>query len=370
MKVTLRKTSRHTTMAEYKTNEKVFGKEPVFKEGHLLTNSEWQDSLTWYNRVKGAKEARQYLNEYYDCNEDEDMICLIKTITDDFIPTTAAWNSRLILNGYSLPSDPIKSIDERVSDAAASSSKMAPKETTQNVLSLHERFVNRLNNIIGDIEVIIDNEDWNFNLYDYLQSKEILVQYSIKIVEYYKPLLNELMEAYNGTDPDLKEGYRHLCRAELKNRVNFFRKFIAAGERHIQHNKKERKPRTCKPVTPERLLKTFQYQVENKEYGLKSCEPKRLIGAQEVWLFDSKYNKLTVLKTAAKIGMTVKGTTILGFDEKLSMAKRIGRNTKSILQIVVSGGKIDLRKVMSDIKTDGILFHGRCGESTTILRIF
>ncbi|MDR3502991.1 MAG: hypothetical protein P4L79_10445 [Legionella sp.] len=374
MKIHLRtktNSSRRSTITDTKNNENFFGKEPVFGEGHLLTNSEWQDSLTWYTYVRDLNDARTYLNEYYDCNEDNEMLNLLKTIHDDFIPTTAAWNSRLILNGYNLPDSVTKIIDKRVYDAAVSSSRLE-KDTQENkvVISLHDRFNRRLGEMIGDLEKIIDDEDWTFSLYNFLQKKGILSQYSIKIVEYYKPYLQELKEAYLGQDPDLKEAYRHLCRAELKNRINFFTKFIADGERHANVTKKVRKPRKLKPVTPERLLKTFNYQKELTEYNLKSCDPKRLIGAQEVWLFNSKYKTITVLKAAEKSGMTVKGTTIIGFDEKTSITKRAGRHTGNMLAVVASGGKIDLRKVMPEIKSDPLAVTGRCGEVTTILRIF
>ena len=374
MRMKLRSTSRRSSRVEEIQDEQFLGKEPKFKDGHTLTNSEWLDSLNWYSYTKIGSDARQYLIDYYECQEDEDYIELVNKTSDDYISFTAAWNARIIVNGYNLPADLNKVIDMRVEASYLSTQKLEKESKEKvvplNVISIHERFNIRLSGLIADLEGVIDSEDWSFNLFDYLQGKEILSQYSEKIVEYYKPILDELMEAYNGTDVDLVEAYRFLGRPELKNRINFFKKFIADGERHCNLNKKARKERKKKVISPDKLVEKVQYQKDCKEYNIISIKPIKLIGSNEVWLYNSRYNFITVLRASDKTGLTVKGTTIIGFDEKTSMSKRAGRKVGQWIGQVLKGGKVDLRKLMGEIKTDPIALTGRIGPTTCILRIF
>ena len=64
-------------------------------------------------------------------------------------------------------------------------------------------------------------------MYEWLKTKEIPASYCPIIVKYYAPWLEELIEAYEGKDPQLKEAYKRLTKKELKERISFFNKLIS-----------------------------------------------------------------------------------------------------------------------------------------------
>jgi hypothetical protein len=130
--------------------------------------------------------------------------------------------------------------------------------------------------------------------------------------------------------------------------------------------KKPRKPRAKKIIPAEKKVAKVQYMKEFPELGLKSIEPKEIIGKSALWYYDVRYQKLVVVRSTN--GLEVKGTTVI-FDDKISEAKKIGRKTKETLDLVLKGGKIVLKKVFENIKTGNIEVTGRLSENTILLRV-
>jgi hypothetical protein len=178
----------------------------------------------------------------------------------------------------------------------------------------------------------------------------------------------ELIEAYEGKDLQLKEAYAHLSKKQLKERIMFFNTLIEDAERYGQVNKKTRAPRKPRPVSMEKKLKNLKYQKEDKIFKIASINPEKIIGAQELWTFNTKYKILTVFRALDRSGLQVKGTTIIGYDEKTSQSKGCGRKPEPIIDKVQNGGKIVLRKIMDELKTDKALQH-RVNENTILLRV-
>ena len=67
-------------------------------------------------------------------------------------------------------------------------------------------------------------------------------------------------------------------------------------------------------------------------------------------------------------GISVKGTTLIGFDEKTSITKKL-RKPEATLKTVVEGGKVGLRKVMENINCKPSDANGRLNKETVILRV-
>jgi hypothetical protein len=129
---------------------------------------------------------------------------------------------------------------------------------------------------------------------------------------------------------------------------------------------KVRKPRAKKVIPAEKKVAKVQYLKEFPELGLKSIEPREIIGKSALWYYDVRYQKLVVVR--ATNGLEVKGTTVI-FDEKISESKKIGRKTKETLDFVLKGGKIALKKIFENIKTGNIEVTGRLSENTILLRV-
>jgi hypothetical protein len=180
--------------------------------------------------------------------------------------------------------------------------------------------------------------------------------------------LEELIEAMEGSDPQLKEAYSHMTKTMLKNRVVFFGNLIEDAERYGNVTKKTRAPRKPRTISVEKVLKNFKYQKEDNTYKIASINPEKIIGAQELWCFNTKYKIVTVFRALDRGGLKVKGTSIISYDEATSSSKGCGRKPEIVLDKLRNGGKIVLRKVMEELKTDKPL-QFRINENTILMKV-
>lgn len=185
--------------------------------------------------------------------------------------------------------------------------------------------------------------------------------------------IKELDLVTSGKDPELAEGYAnterpHLIRtatalALLKHELMEIAKILPKKEATI------RKIR-AKKIKPANLqVKALKFKEKDDKYNVTSVDPRTIVGAQEAWLFNVTYRKLTVLRAADQIGLSVKGSTIYGFDPKNSFTKMV-RHPEETLKGVLAAGKVAARQTFELLKTIQYEAKGRCGEDTIILRVF
>ena len=355
---------RVTRSESYIINQKYLGDEKVFTEP--VSQSEYIRALTWYNYMCDVGDAREYLETYLKNTNRIAEAKKLKRVSDTWIPSTAAWICRMLSKGYELP-ESAKPFAEKAITESLTRAKEEEKETSTNTVSIQDRIRERQHDIIGEIEGMID-DGGEFSLYDWLKSNQIPAQYAGAIAKKYRPWLMELIEAYEGKSADLKEAYRHMTRKELKERIMFFDTLIEDAERYGQVTKKTRAPRKPRPVSVEKQLKHLRYQKESKEYKIASVNPEKILGAQELWTFNTKYKVVTMFRALDRGGLKVNRSSIAGYDEKTSISKGCGRKPEAILDKLQNGGKIVLRKLMDDLKTDKPL-QVRLNENTVIMKV-
>jgi len=67
-------------------------------------------------------------------------------------------------------------------------------------------------------------------------------------------------------------------------------------------------------------------------------------------------------------GLSVKGTTIIGYDENLSLQKTL-RKPEEQLKEFKAAGKVKLRKYLDSIATTETKLNGRTNEHTVLLKV-
>ena len=92
-----------------------------------------------------------------------------------------------------------------------------------------------------------------------------------------------------------------------------------------------------------------------------------IVGAQQVWLFNTKTRKLAVYRTDSALGIQVKGTTLQNYDPEMSTQKTL-RKPADQLKDLIGAGKIQLRKFMDNIKAVDTVPNGRLNADTLIVR--
>jgi hypothetical protein len=354
-----------TRSETYLVNKKWLGEEPVFTKP--VTNVEFIKALSWYNSMCTNDEAREYMDTYLMNLGRNAELKVLKRVSDTWFPNSAAWAARMISKGYQLPETTKQYIDTKLKEVYARATE--PPVTTEDrvKVSVQDRMKDKASDLVGEIEALIDSGE-KFSLYDWLQKNKVPATYCSTIVAHYAPWLAELLEAYDNTDKQLKEAYSHFSKKQLTERIKFINSIISDAEKYAGVAKKTRAPRKPRPVSIEKKLKAFKYQKESTDYKIASINPEKLIGAQELWTFNTKYKTISVFRALDRAGLQVKGTTLIGYDEKTSMTRGTGRQTETLVKQVLAVGKVALRKVLDAAKTTKPL-QMRINENTILLRV-
>lgn len=238
------------------------------------------------------------------------------------------------------------------------------------VVSIQERIANRANELIADLEVLLDayyRDGRQFKMADWIIKNNVKPQIAQRIAAYYKPLYSEAFDALNGKDEQLNEGYSHYKKSQLKAYVEFLRSIVSCAETTATIVK-ARKPRKKKEKPVSVIVSKLKYKAKDDEHKLVSVDPKQIVGCNQLWVFNTKYRTLAVYNAMGPAGLNVKGSTLIGFDEKTSIVKKLRKPTEQIKKLM-DGGKVILRKYMDEIKCKPKEANGRINNETVLLRI-
>lgn len=323
------------------------------------------EALNWYNQMAETKDARQFLVDFLTEYERFDEVSTLSRVPDVWLPLTACWLCRLHLNGCDLPESSENFIEEKVA-YALTKAKLEPSEERK-VVDIQARVREKSQELLGELERIVDDSPEDFTLYDWLKIRNVPASYMPTLILHYTSWMDELIAAHEGEEDDLKEAYAEYTEDELIWRINFFGQLLEDAERYLGNNKKVRAPRKRKPVPVAKQIARLSYEKENARYQLVSVAPEKIVGASELWTFNTRYGTLTVFR-ALEGGLGVKGTSIINYDEATSVTKRTGRKPEVHVAKVLNSGKPVLKKVMDDLKKDCPLAH-RINDNTILLRV-
>jgi hypothetical protein len=201
-----------------------------------------------------------------------------------------------------------------------------------------------------------------------LKAKEAKAAHARIIKGFYTKSYEELQEAAEGNCEQLKEAYSHLSKPQLKKIIAFYHEIISACDMLGQEAKVNRKPRAKKAQPKEKIVAKLKYAKTNEQLKLVSINPVEIIGAKELWVYNTKSRKLGKYVANEYLELGVKGTSITGFNENLSVQKTL-RKPEEQLKEFKAAGKVQLRKFLDDIKAVDIKLNGRINEEVVLLRI-
>jgi hypothetical protein len=330
--------------------------------------------IDWMGRQGCAKEDIQAFKKTKDnrCGMTMGSIaaCLIKgmpTIRADFNDgrDTAVW----------LRAEIVKVIEQGKDDKDDSEEVVEVKKDVYTP-SIQERVREASYKMTEEIESAIDAfqtdpESFDpkaFKVLNVLKAKEAKAAHTRIIKTFYERDLAELVEAATTKDEQLKEGYSHLTKAQLKKITAFYQEVVSACDMLGQEAKVNRKPRAKKPTDKSKVVGKLKYMKTNEPLKLVSINPEDIIGAQELWIYNSKTRKLGKYVAEEFKELGVKGTTITGFNESKSIQKTI-RKPEEKLKEFKAAGKVALRKFLDDISATDARMNGRINEETVLLKV-
>ena len=244
------------------------------------------------------------------------------------------------------------------------------------VPSIQERIKEASGNIIAEIEEVVDdfiNDPAKFKKFDavkFFRSKQVNQAHARHIRTFYEGPLAEytmLQQPAREQDEDLREGYAHLSKADVKKGVELFNSIVGACDLITAESKATRKTRTPKPKSADKLVAKMKYCKTDEKYKVASINPADIIDATEVWVFNIKTRKIGKYVAEEHATLQVKGTTLQFFDEKKSIAKTL-RKPEEQLREFNKSGKVQLRKFLDNINAVETKMNGRFNADTVILK--
>ena len=207
-----------------------------------------------------------------------------------------------------------------------------------------------------------------FKILNLLRGKQAKAAHARVIKDFYQRQYDEYLELQEGKCEQLKEAYSHLSKVQIKKIAQFYSEIISACDMLSQEAKVNRKPRAKKPTDKFKLVAKVKYLKQDDKLKVVSINPQDIIGAKELWVFNTKTRKLGKYVASEYSELSVKGTSIINFDENKSVAKTL-RKPEEQLKEFKSAGKVQLRKFLEDIKAVDIKLNGRINEETILLKV-
>lgn len=202
-----------------------------------------------------------------------------------------------------------------------------------------------------------------------LRGREAKAAHARIIKDFYGRQLSELQELASGkSDRQLVEGYQHRSRKQIKKLIDFLTEIDTACTMLQQEAKATKKPRKIKSINKEKVVSKLKYKKTDEPLKLVSVNPIDIIGSKELWVYNTKNRKLGKYVAAEYQELGIKGTSITGFNETLSICKTL-RKPAEQLKALASAGKVVLRKFLDEINAVDTKMNGRINEEIVLLKV-
>lgn len=368
-------------------DEKYTGEEPVWDTERAIAmddvafENRMRKSFYYYNYFYNQKDFKKYVVEWMKNPEHGFTADDIKTFQrspDRAIEMTACSLVKAHKQGMPFRGRHIEYIKESIARAINSTAEEVeeivveekPKAYVPTIQDrLNEKTADTIGELEGHYDEFIKNSKYSFKPYDYLVANNVPQSQLSKYEAVYQARFEELRQAYEKVDEQIVEGYSHYKAADFKRIMSFIDQILNDIIQYRGVKKATKKVRAPKSVSKEKVVSKLKYAKEDKVLRLISINPADIVGAQELWVYNTKTRKLgKYVADSLKGPLNVKGTGIIGFDEHKSTSKTL-RKPDEKLKEFAKATKIQLRKFLEDIKATETKLNGRINTETILLRV-
>jgi len=409
-----RKKSKPTRTPKF-VDEKYTGPEPEWLYAEDMTAEQYYKercrTAFYYNYFFTPKDGKPWIIDWMKRNEyTKEQISAIKNLGDTWIPMTVCSYARALVKGMPINHDGIsdylatlpgvgsnvmrdadiyvkeklellieKGMQVTIEKQEVAKSKDIPRPSIQQLLR------DKSAQMSEEIDKFVDYFDYKSSTLKQFDPLKILrkaeakgnhakVIKSFYEAEYeeYDELLNppkRMNDAKKEDYEQLKEGFKHLKKDQIKNTWAMYRNILDACDMIIQESKVNRVPRKAKPQNKEKIVSKVKYCKQDTSTKSVSQKPLDCLDAQAIMVYNTKTRKLGMYYPADKNSLSFKGTTLINFDEKKSVQKTMRKPTEQV-SMFKKVAKRSLQKEFSAVKSVETKMNGRFNEQTVILRIF
>ncbi len=247
------------------------------------------------------------------------------------------------------------------------------------VPSIQDRLREAAGNMTEELDVAID--DWIKNPDDFdpkafkvaslLRGKGVKPAHSRMIKGFYTFGQNELVELASGqADDQLREAYSHVARKNIRKLMEFYQAIMDACDQIGAEAKLNKKPRAKKVKPAEQVVAKLKFCKTDDSLGIVSVPPAQIIGAQAMYVYNTKTRKFGQYIALNSEGFGVKGTTVTNFTDK-SVQKTLRKPAEQVKAFKdMNTQKRCQTWFEKEVKTTEIKLNGRFNEDVVILKVF
>ena len=258
-------------------------------------------------------------------------------------------------------------------------------------------------------EIVVPIEDWlerlitmpdrfnpeTFELIEHFKKEKVGGVHARKIMEMYETQYKEYKDLLELRKKNLKfsdideegegdseerqllESYEDVSNEVIEKGIKAHDNIFKACDYMIDMANANRKPRKKKPISKDKLVSKLQYCKQDTKYNLTSIDPKDVITAEQLWVFNTKTRKLGIYVASVLdprglnregTGLSVKGTSVQGFDPEKSVQKTL-RKPEEQLSEFMKCGPVKSKTFFSEIKSMEIALTGRINPDTILLKV-
>ena len=340
-------------------------KEPKFSGE--LSQTELTQALSWYAQNRDNKDATKYVADYFKKT--------LKIQAPESVKSQAStfgFVCRIVSLGGVLNAPNKLWFDKTIEELRNAEQPDVKPAKVANVVSIQDHIKRKAGECIGELEGQIDELitskfSADISPYGLMNTLEIKGAHTKFIIDHFKTRRSEYDVILTTTDSDVKEAYSNFTKVQLKKLVAYCDQVIIDGMRLAGDSVKSRKPRKRKAKSPDQLVSKINYAKDFAELKLVSVDPKTIVGANQLWVYNTKTRKLGCYNAEDAAGLSIKGSTIQNFAESKSIQKTL-RKPAVTLPEVLKGGKVALRNVLTDIRAAEGVLTGRINNDTILLR--
>ena len=355
----------------------------------------WHSAMAWYRMEKSGKELKPGVINWMAANEysRDDMVAFKKT-SDSRCNLTMGSIAACLLKGMpdSHPglnqsrstsdwlrkeiADVIADGSEDIDENPEVKTKTTSVVYVPSILDrIREQAVTQSEEIDAAIDSFIMDPDAfdpkAIKIVNLLKGKGTKAAQARYIKSFFERGHNELLELASGSaDDQLKEGYKHLARKNVKKLIEFYDSIKTACEQIAAEAKVMKKPRAAKVKPAEQIVAKLKFMLSDTKLGITSVPPATVIGAQGVVVFNVKTRKIGYYISKTSAGMSVKGTTLTDFTEK-STQKTLRKPPEQIKEFKEQNTQKRFEAwYTKSVKTTETVLNGRFSEDTVILKVY
>ena len=352
----------------------------------------FHSSMAWYRLESSVKELKPKVINWMSANGyTKDQISAFKKTKDNRCGMTVGAIAACLLKGMPpvradfndgrstavwLVNEVSKIVAEGKDDIDESEEAKVEVKKDVYTPSIQERVRDASMLMTEEIEAAIENFQTDpeafdpkaFKILNVLKAKQAKAAHARIIREFYTRDLEELQEVAATKDEQLKEAYNHLSKVQLRKITAFYQEIVSACEMLAQEAKVNRKPKAKKAVPAEKIVAKLKYKKADEPLKLVSINPADILGAKELWTYNTKSRKLGKYIASEFADLGVKGTSIINFDEHKSVQKTL-RKPIDQLKEFKAAGKVALRKFLDDINAVDTKMNGRINEEIMLLKV-